>query len=59
MLQITDHEPARKPDDGDRDWVARSVARRFGVSVPTARTICALAGLRGREDRAPSGGRAA
>jgi hypothetical protein len=64
MSDYTRRQPARKSDhgciddDGDRDWVARSIARKFGLSANVAHLVCELARIGAGEDRAPaSGGR--
>ncbi len=63
MLKCHEQPPGRKlnhvPADDDSDWVAHSVARRFGVELHIARLIAHHAGLGGGGDRTTaSGGRA-
>jgi hypothetical protein len=64
MLRYNNCSPERKhnreADDGDRDWVARSIARKFGLSANVAHLVCELAHIGAGEDRAPaSGGKSA
>ncbi len=65
MIGINERPPGGKDnqipadDDGDRDWVAYSVARRFGLNISLARRVRELGGLGATEERAASsGGRA-
>jgi len=60
MLRYNERQPERKtnhvPVDDGADWVVRSIAAQFGLSLAHARVVCEQAHLGASDDRAASSG---